>query len=426
MRTTSKTLILVRHGESEFNRALRSPWTWLSPAFWCRGFDPGFPDAALTAKGERQCLDVEKRALLHTVVAEQVRLAQGRGMISGPQVEDVVGGGGGAAGVTAPAGGGGVVQPLVVVSSPMRRALHTALLMLDGKPNAGDDSVTLTTPPPASGQERLPAGQQGGQEPGATNVLAPWTWSAHGGGGLPENKRLIALPFLRERTWTICDLGSPVHELLRFFADKFPNDAIDEKIDFSHVARRHSWWVPDRWWKKSYEPPSSSSNKNFSSEDRRNTKPDPPNGEPTNQQATKTITLHTAPSAPPGGEQEDVSATERWTTTTATEPLLSGDLSDRRAPSQFRPTLMTMEKYGDIEKRVSKAKAWFLDREEPVGGLLLARGHWSSCRSSYVLSRCSSSVGAPALHDAMLESGWCSSTGERQFEFSVLCFCLYF
>lgn len=47
-------LLLVRHGESEYNALMRNPRTWCSPSFWWHALCPGLQDVSLTAKGEQQ------------------------------------------------------------------------------------------------------------------------------------------------------------------------------------------------------------------------------------------------------------------------------------------------------------------------------------------------------------------------------------
>ncbi len=51
-----KNIFLMRHAQSTYNAAIRSPITWLKPTFYLRGFDPGddFIDARLSEKGLRQ------------------------------------------------------------------------------------------------------------------------------------------------------------------------------------------------------------------------------------------------------------------------------------------------------------------------------------------------------------------------------------
>merc|ERR1719162_1238540 len=50
----AKRVVVVRHGESEYNAAVRRLGTWFTPSFWRNGFDPGIRDAPLTAKGQEQ------------------------------------------------------------------------------------------------------------------------------------------------------------------------------------------------------------------------------------------------------------------------------------------------------------------------------------------------------------------------------------
>ena len=46
----------MRHAQSTYNHAIRSPLTWLKPTFYFRGFDPGpkFIDARLSDVGLKQ------------------------------------------------------------------------------------------------------------------------------------------------------------------------------------------------------------------------------------------------------------------------------------------------------------------------------------------------------------------------------------
>jgi len=89
-----RVVVLVRHGESEYNAAMRRKRTWVDPRFWFRGFDPGVRDAPLTERGEVQAL------------------ALGRQIAAAQLVERL--------GVR------------ICIVSPLSRALRTALLALRG------------------------------------------------------------------------------------------------------------------------------------------------------------------------------------------------------------------------------------------------------------------------------------------------------
>ncbi|CAD7953504.1 unnamed protein product [Amoebophrya sp. A120] len=68
---SSVRLLLVRHGESEFNAAIRSPSWWLSPRFYANGFDPGIRDPQLTPKGRRQSVTNQEK--LQQAIRDELR-----------------------------------------------------------------------------------------------------------------------------------------------------------------------------------------------------------------------------------------------------------------------------------------------------------------------------------------------------------------
>jgi len=95
-------LLLVRHGQSEFNAGIRNPCNWLRPSFWRLGLDPGIRDPSLTAKGEAQSVRGREklRKLLHSTS-----------------------------------------KTMRIYSSPMQRAVQTAVLMLGNEKKSSSSSA---------------------------------------------------------------------------------------------------------------------------------------------------------------------------------------------------------------------------------------------------------------------------------------------
>lgn len=93
-----KTILFVRHGESEYNAQMRHCRTWASPLFWWRGLDPDIRDAPLTPRGCEQAIQLG-RQLADAQLVDRLRVG-------------------------------------VCVVSPLQRAVDTALLALRRSPGA--------------------------------------------------------------------------------------------------------------------------------------------------------------------------------------------------------------------------------------------------------------------------------------------------
>jgi len=95
--SATKRIVVVRHGESEYNAAMRRVGTWFTPRFWRNGFDPGIRDAPLTAEGQEQARALG-RCLAERRIVEELGIS-------------------------------------VCVVSPLSRAVQTAVLALRGHPS---------------------------------------------------------------------------------------------------------------------------------------------------------------------------------------------------------------------------------------------------------------------------------------------------
>lgn len=196
----SKRLLLVRHGQSEYNKAMRTASYWISLRFWARGLDPGIRDAPLSEEGLRQA------ALGHR------RLLRALALLN-PKPDS-----------------------LQFFCSALVRAMQTAILMMGGdlKPEGTERSggVAEVAGRPAESQELSTDAGEALLNTKANEQLRVL-------GAQLRDKRVVALPQLREITQTLCDCGHPLSETFQ----RSWSDRVDFRVQ---EARLGDWWLPGK------------------------------------------------------------------------------------------------------------------------------------------------------------------------------------
>ncbi len=188
-----KKLMLVRHAQSEYNARMWSASTWLSPSFWLRGCDPGVRDVPLTPLGVRQAKS--SRAKLWQRLREEGFL---------------------------------LPETTAVLASPLTRALQTAGIMMD-------------YPLDSEGENNFQNSRLG-------SPASPGLSSNFAGEPGPIPRKIVALPQVRERCFSLGDCGRRAEELQRDFPDvdfaALGDNTQNCDSKFEPLPCRRAWWLP--------------------------------------------------------------------------------------------------------------------------------------------------------------------------------------
>ncbi len=164
-------LLLVRHGQSEYNAAVRDPFTWFSPMFWRHAFCPGIRDAALTKLGKEQA------RIAGVQLGKELSKVQNLNTSSSQKNLDI-----------------NSSSEIYFVTSPLTRAIQTGVLMMENAFSTSSSS--------SSNSSEI--------EPNSSQSSS---------GLSSEITNLVALPSIRERLQTFADCGRTVEALKKEFSN---------------------------------------------------------------------------------------------------------------------------------------------------------------------------------------------------------------